>query len=101
MPLQGELGFTEGGPEDGYAKWIALRQMTVEAAAQKLNLPIGHDAEVWLKGGIRLRGKLRLATDLLFIDEKRIADLALTLDGVEFIYADIESCVRIEESPKD
>jgi hypothetical protein len=101
MPLQGELGFTEDGPQDGYAKWIALRQMTVEAAAQKLNLPIGHEAEVWLQGGIRLRGKLRLTKDLLFIEEKRIADLALTLDGVQFTYAEIESCVRLDDSVKD
>jgi hypothetical protein len=101
MPLQGELGFTGYGPEDGYTKWLALRQMTAEAAAQKLNLPIGHRAEVWLRGGIRLRGKLRLANDLLFIDEKRIRDLALVLDGVQFTYAEIESCVRLEEPVKD
>lgn len=101
MSLQGELGSTGDGTEDGYVKWIALRQMTVEAAAQKLNLPIGNRAEVWLKGGIRLRGKLRLANDLLFIDEERLANLGLTLDGVGFIYAEIDSCVRLDEPAKD
>jgi hypothetical protein len=96
MPLQGELGFADAGPEEGYTKWIATRQLAVEDAAQKLNLPVGHAAEIWLRGGIRLRGNLRLANELLFIEEERVRELALALDGVEFTYAEIESCVRID-----
>jgi hypothetical protein len=75
---------------------VAARQMAIEAAAQKLNLPLGHSVEVWLRGGIRLRGKLRLRTEVLFIEEDRLRGLALELDGVTFTYAEIESCVRLE-----
>jgi hypothetical protein len=93
-PLQGELSFAGSGPEEGYTQWVALRQMAVEAAAQKLNLPLGHPCEVWLRGGIRLRGTLRLANEVFFIEETRLLDLALVLEGVSFTYAEMESCVR-------
>jgi len=43
-----------------------------------------------------LRGILRLANEVLFIEEKRILDLALVLDGVTFTYSEIESCVRLD-----
>jgi hypothetical protein len=66
--LQGELCFEANGPDEGYTKWVALRQMAAEAAAQKLNLPLGHPCEVWLRGGIRLRGTLRLAREVLYIE---------------------------------
>jgi hypothetical protein len=94
--LQGELGFTGNGSDEGYTKWVAVRQLAVEAAARKLNLPLGHPSEIWLRGGIRLRGTLRLANDVLFIEEKRIFNLALVLDGVTFTYSEIESCVRLD-----
>jgi hypothetical protein len=81
MQLQGELGFADNGPEDGYTKWIATRQLAVEAVAQKLNLPVGHRAEILLRGAIRLRGILRLANEVLFIEEDRVLDLALVVDG--------------------
>ena len=96
MQLQGELGFGSNGPENGYTKWIATRQLAVEAAAQKLNLPVGHRAEIWLRGAIRLRGTLRVANDVLFIEEDRVLELSLVLDGVTFTYSEIESCVRID-----
>lgn len=96
MQLQGELGFGDGGAEEGYTGWIAMRQLAGEAAAQKLNLPVGHQAEIWLRGGIRLRGTLRLANEVLFIEEERVQTLALILDGVTFTYSEIESCVRID-----
>jgi hypothetical protein len=96
MQLQGELGLDANGPDEGYTKWVAVRQLAMEAAAQKLNLPLGHPTEIWLRGGIRLRGKLRLANEVLFIEEKRILDLALVLDGVTFTYSEIESCLRLD-----
>ncbi len=96
MQLQGELGFADNGPEAGYTKWIATRRLALEDAAQKLNLPVGHPAEIWLRGGIRLRGTLRLANEVLFIEEERVRELALELNGVTFNYAEIESCVRLD-----
>jgi hypothetical protein len=94
--LQGELSFAANGPDEGYTKWVALRQLAAEAAAQKLNLPLGHLSEIWLRGGIRLRGTLRLAHEVLFIEETRILDLALVLDGVTFTYSEMESCLRLD-----
>jgi hypothetical protein len=70
--------------------------MAVEAAAQKLNLPLGHPTEIWLRGGIRLRGVLRLANDVLFIEEQRVLNLPLVLEGITFTYSEIESCVRLD-----
>jgi hypothetical protein len=93
---QGELDFAADGPGEGYTKWVAVRQLALETAAQKLNLPLGHPAEIWLRGGIRLRGKLGLAHEALFIEEKRLLDLALVLDGVTFKYAEMESCRRLD-----
>jgi hypothetical protein len=94
--LQGKIGFGDRGHEEGYTQWVALRRMAVEEAAQKLNLPLGHPTEVWLRGGIRLRGTLRLANEILFIEEECIRSLALVLDGVTFTYSEIDSCVRLD-----
>ena len=94
--LLGKIGFGDRGQEKGYAQWVAVRKMAVEEAAQKLNLPIGHPTEVWLRGGIRLRGTLRLANEILFIEEEHVRELALVLDGVTFTYSEIESCVRLD-----
>jgi hypothetical protein len=94
--LQGELSFAGGGAEDGYRKWVVVRQLAVETAAQKLGLPLGRRSEVWLRGGIRLRGVLRLAEEVLFIEEERLRQLPLVVDGVKFAYGEMESCMRID-----
>jgi hypothetical protein len=96
MPLQSQFNFESGGTEAGYQQWVVLRQIASHEAAQKLNLPVGREAEVWLRGGIRLRGKLRLLNELLFIEETQIRNLPLTLDGVPFTYAEMESCIALD-----
>ena len=96
MPFQKVFEFEAGGQADGYAKWVVVRQMAAEEAARRLNLPLGHDVEVWLRGGIRLRGKLRLVNEMLFVEEERMHSLPLILDGVEFTYAEMESCLRLD-----
>src|SRR5580765_7066858 len=64
---QRELNFgTRGASEEGYKNWLAIRQLAVEDVAKRMNLPLGHEVEVWLTGGIRLRGRLRLQEGLLF-----------------------------------
>jgi hypothetical protein len=95
--LQGQLDFGANGAEEGYANWVAVRRLALEAAAQKLNLPLGHPTEIWLRGGIRLRGKLALASEILFVEEDRLRGLKLILDGVTFSYAEIESCLRLDQ----
>ncbi len=96
MQLQSEFNFQAGGTEAGYAQWVVVRQMASDEAARRLNLPVGRKTEVWLRGGIRLRGQLRLLNDLLFVEENQVRNLALTLDGVPFTYAEIESCVALD-----
>jgi hypothetical protein len=96
MQSQSELNFDADGQEDGLAKWIVARQQTAEEIAMRLGLPIGHKVEVWLRGSIRLVGKLRLKEELLIIDEQRLRQLPLVIDGVVFAYGEMESCVRCD-----
>jgi hypothetical protein len=96
MQLQAQFNFQDGGTDAGYAQWVVVRQLASDEAARRLNLPVGREAEVWLRGGIRLRGKLRLLNDLLFVEESQVRNLPLTLDGVPFTYAEIESCVALD-----
>jgi hypothetical protein len=96
MQLQSEFNFQAAGTDAGYAQWVVVRQMAADEAARQLNLPVGRETEVWLRGGIRLRGELRLGDDLLFVEESKIRSLALTLDGVRFTYAEMESCVALD-----
>lgn len=70
--------------------------MAVAELARRMNLPLGHQVEVWLCGGIRLRGKLRLQEEMLFIEEERVRHIELVVDGVMFTYRDMESCVRLD-----
>jgi len=95
--MQKELNFgSRGASEAGYTTWLNTRRMAVEEVARRLNLPVGHEVEVWLTGGIRLRGRLRLQQDLLFIEEERVRHLGLMVDQVAFAYREIESCVRLD-----
>jgi hypothetical protein len=96
MALQGQFNFDGDGGDKGYAEWVVVRRLAAEEAARKLNLPLGRAAEVWLRGGIRLRGQLRLANDVLFVEEAQVRNLALLLEGVTFSYGEIESCVRLD-----
>lgn len=96
MQFQKEFNFQSDTPEAGYSQWVVVRKMAAETAAQKLNLPLGHPAEVWLTNGIRLRGRLRLVKELLFVEENQIRNLPLVLGGVTFSYSEIESCVRLD-----
>jgi len=59
-------------------------------------LPLGHKVEVWLAGSVRLRGKLHLQEELLFIEEDSVRHLALIAEGVAFSYREMESCVRLD-----
>jgi hypothetical protein len=96
VSLQGEFHFDPSASGDGYTQWQASRRMAVEALARKMNLPLGHQVEVWLNGGVRLRGVLRLKNETMFIEEERVRHLELTVDHVPFTYRDLESCVRTD-----
>lgn len=93
---QGEFSFARKTPVDGYAHWLTGRRIAVEKLARKIHLPLDHQVEVWLRGGIRLRGRLRLQEEVLFIEEERLRHLGLLVDHVPFTYREMESCVRLD-----
>ena len=96
MSSQGEFSFEAGGTDQGYTQWLTGRRMAAKELARQINLPLGHEVEVWLVGGIRLRGKLRLREEMLFIEEERVRHLELMVDRTNFTYRDMESCVRLD-----
>jgi hypothetical protein len=91
-----EMRFGEDPEERGYNQWQKQRRRTLEKLTRQMGLPLNHAAEVWLKGGVRLRGVLKLKEEQLFVDEKRDMKLELTVDGVSFTAAEIESWVRMD-----
>jgi hypothetical protein len=98
MSTQGEFSFDGEGEaaSEGYTRWVAGRKMAAEELARRLNLPLQHQVEVWLTGGIRLRGKLQLQEEMLFIEEDRVRHLGLRVDNVPFAMREMESCVRLD-----
>jgi len=72
------------------------RKLAAVSLARQLNLPLGHQVEVWLLGGVRLRGLLRLREEQLLVEEERVRHLDLMVDRVPFTYREIESCVRLD-----
>jgi hypothetical protein len=91
-----EINFDSSQHQQGYDQWQAHRRMAKHQLAQKLGLPIGHKVEVWLQGGIRLRGVMQLKEELLFVEVERDFNLGLLVDGVSFTPAEIESCIRLD-----
>jgi hypothetical protein len=96
LNLQSELSFGDEGSEEGYTRWLVGRRVATEILARKMGLPLGHEVEVWLVGGMRLRGKLRLQEETMFIEEERVRHLGLKVDKVAFAYREMESCVRLD-----
>jgi hypothetical protein len=96
MGNQGEFNFEQTGAPDGHAQWLTGRRLAAVELARRINLPIGHQVEVWLCGNIRLRGKLRLPEELLMVEEERLRHLELMVDYVPFTYREMESCVRLD-----
>lgn len=94
--LQSEIKFDAKSGKDGFAEWVIARHQAAEEVANKLGLPLGHPVEVWLRGGIRLSGKLQLAHELLLVEEHKVRQLPLVVDGVTFTYSEMESCVRAD-----
>jgi hypothetical protein len=96
MNAQGEFDFDAGAAGAGYSRWLAGRKMAAVELARRLNLPLNHEVEVWLLGGIRLRGKLQLQEEVLFIEEDCVRHLGLQVDQVPFTIREMESCVRLD-----
>ena len=96
MNTQGEFNFDAGAADEGYSRWLAGRKLAAVELARRLNLPLQHEGEVWLVGQVRLRGKLRLSEEMLFIEEDHLRHLELQVDHVPFKMCEMESCVRLD-----
>lgn len=96
MQNQGEFNFERVGSENGHRQWLKGRKTATRELARRLSLPLGHRVEIWLVGGVRLRGELRLKEEILFVDEDRARHLDLVVDHTPFQYREIESCVRLD-----
>jgi hypothetical protein len=93
---QRQFSFSDSGSEDGYSNWMESRRVAAQELARRMNLPLGHNVEVWLTGGIRLRGKLRLQEEVLLIEEGQERHLGLRIDHVGFTYREMDSCIRLD-----
>jgi hypothetical protein len=93
---QSEFNFGAGETEQGYTQWLTGRRVAAEELARRIQLPLGHQVEVWLYGGVRLRGRLRLREEMLFIEEDHVRHLEFVVDRVTFALREMESCVRLD-----
>ena len=96
MSPQDELDFSAGGEGEGYSRWVAGRKLAAAELARGLNLPLHHEVEVWLVGGVRLRGKLQLQEEVLFTEEGHERHLGLRVGRTPFTLREMESCVRLD-----
>ena len=93
---QPEMDFGASLPRDGLEQWREQRRAMTKRLGQELGLPLDREVEVWLTGGVRLRGRLRLREEMLFIETPRELNIELVVDGVAFKWTEIESCVRTD-----
>jgi hypothetical protein len=93
---QAQFDFDTPDAGAGYARWLAGRQLATRELALRLNLPLGREVEVWLTGGIRLRGKLQLQSEMLLIEEEKVRHLPLRIGSSDFTPREIESCARLD-----
>ena len=93
---QQQLDFFSPKPVDGYAVWIQERQAKINQWAQQLGLPLGQTVEIWLRGGIRLRGRLLMREEKIYIPAARDLSIELVVNGVQFRPGEVESCVRLD-----
>jgi hypothetical protein len=92
---QSEFNIDASAP-DGLDTWRRQREHDLGVLARRVGLPIGHETEVWLKGGIRLKGLLRLFEERLFLADETINEIRLEIQGVKFSIGELESCVRLD-----
>ncbi len=91
-----EFDFERASHSDGYEAWLEQRGKMLEELGEKIGLPLGRQVEVWLRDGVRLRGKLLTRQTLCFIDNPRDPRLELQVDRATFKLGEMESCVRLD-----
>jgi hypothetical protein len=91
---QSELPFDAPVAQSGYDHWLEERRAAKRELAQRLGLPLGRQVEIWLRDEVRLRGRLDLAEERLFVPEGDDRHLLLAVGRATFTAGEIESCVR-------
>ena len=94
--MQAEFNFQESSRQDGYGSWQQARESALAKTRRELGLPIGRQCEVWLKGGLRLRGLLRLREDLLVLEGQTPSNVRLEIANVPFDISELEGCTRLD-----
>lgn len=80
---------------DGLSSWYWERDKQRRELSGKLGMPLGAEVEVVLVGGIRLRGRLELADENLWIDTRRDVRLQLRIGACTFGLSEVETCVVV------
>jgi hypothetical protein len=97
--VQSEFNFdfqtTFGSDDDALSHWRKQREQEQLSLAKSLGLPIGAEAEVWLKGGVRLRGRLELDEEMLLHASASTHNTKFLIGRTPFLYSEVESCVRL------
>jgi hypothetical protein len=83
----------EAGAASGIDAWRAEIRRQQEELARTLGLPLGKQVEVWLRGGVRLQGRLGLEEATLVHTQSTLQNTRFEVDGVRFAYAEMDSCV--------
>jgi hypothetical protein len=94
QPRQDEFEFGAAAPT-AIDKWRTEQQRQRQELARNLGLPLGKEVEVWLRGGVRLRGALRLADAMLLHTNATVENTPFEVSAVRFKYSEMESCVRL------
>ena len=92
------FSFDGGEPQSisGVDVWRERRRVQIDALADATGLPIGHAVRLTLISGPVVHGILFLDEEGLWVDMKHSSDLRLRVGRVDFLVAEVESCVRLD-----
>jgi hypothetical protein len=99
-PVADQLCFSFDGEEprvvSGVEIWRERRRAEFDRFAAETGLPIGHAVRLTLSSGPLLEGNLCLFEEDLWLERQRPSNLRLRIGRVDFLRAEIESCVRLD-----
>jgi hypothetical protein len=92
------FSFDGGEPRavSGAEVWRERRRAELDRFAADAGLPIGHVVRLTLSSGPLLEGILFLFEEDLWLERQRPNNLRLRIGRVDFLAAEIESCVRLD-----
>jgi hypothetical protein len=92
------FSFDGGEPQSvsGVDVWRERRRIQIDSLADATGLPIGHAVRLALVSGPVVEGILFFDEEGLWMDKKRFGNLRLRVNAVDFLAADVESCVRLD-----